>query len=49
MRTVILLLGIMFHGLLSQHWGIPFEASDTIIGFTAFVLIGCIILDIIKK
>lgn len=48
MRTVILVLGIIFLTMLDKHWGLntPPDANTT--QFLAYLLVGCIALDIVK-
>jgi len=50
MRTVTLILGLLFLECLSKHWGVDLiTASPDNINFLSTLCIGCIILDVCKK
>ena len=48
MRTIIFIFGVEFLDLLSKHWNIPNELPKNVIAFMSFVLLGCIVLDIVE-
>jgi hypothetical protein len=49
MRTVVFILGLLFIECLCKHWGIVEPIEKEVAPFMAYVLLGCVVLDIIKK
>jgi hypothetical protein len=48
MRTVILVLGILFLELLEKHWNIPSLLTKEVNQFIAFLIMLSVTLDIFK-